>query len=237
MPNLRSRYWAVIVLLVAPGIVLATYSLPSLLAYVIALWAIFLFEWIKRPSLEIDLPQNRYAAIPEIPNVRQRARMAHLTALNRPIYQNWIQRNTATNCKSKITVKDEAGNILHNQVETKWAATQEPWRMVALSASGQPVFHIEEYLVGQCDRLDLHPKYDGELFSVAVKIVGDADCYLFRGESYRSENQWRLSSYRIPLGTFILEVFVEADNGRSPMKKYRLLNNGTNPEDLTLESI
>lgn len=107
---------------------------------------------------------------------------------------------------------------------------------MALYPGGGAV-HLDDYLIGQCDRLDIYANRDGEQFSAAVKVAGDYDCYLFRGESYRATNQWRLDKYRIPSGTFTLEVYVEADNGRSNTKTYRLLNSGTTPEGLTLESV
>ena len=93
------------------------------------------------------------------------------------------------------------------------------------------------YLVGQCDRLDIYANYEGETFAVALKVDGDPNCYLFRGESYQSTNQWRLPQYKIPPGDFEVEVFVEGDNAKSATKRYRLRNTGTTPEGLTLEAL
>lgn len=117
------------------------------------------------------------------------------------------------------------------------AAREEPLRIVALSPAGGPVLDVNDYLVGQCNRIDIYANYDGEPFSAAVKVVGDFNCYLFSGESYRSANQWRLPEYRIPPGSFTLEVYVKGDNGSSSVKRYRLVNNGPTPEGLTLEPL
>jgi hypothetical protein len=213
--------------------------ITDLFAFGIALLAIFIFEFVKRPH--IDIGRIWYADISEIPNMRKRARIAHLSAFNRPIYRNWVQRSTATNCRSKITVKDAAGNVLHREVETKWAAREEPFRTVSLMPVGlteiKQFTEIKSYLVGQCDRLDIYANNDGEPFAVALKVVDDADCYLFKGESYRSNNQWRLPEYRIPPGNFTIDVYVKGDNAKSSTERYRLLNSGTTPEGLTLESV
>jgi len=213
--------------------------IADLVTFGIALIAIFIFEWVKTPRIDVELEESRvYADIPEILNMRKKSRIAHLTAFNRPIYHNWIQRNTATNCRSKITVKDVAGRILLNEVETKWAAREEPTKLVAITPAGERVIDVNNYLVGQCDRLDLYANDYGEPFAVALKVIDDLDCYLFKGESYRAlTNQWRLPQYRIPSGIFTLEIYVKADNGRSSTKKYRLVNRGTTPEGLTLESV
>jgi hypothetical protein len=217
---------------------LGTPLVADLVAFFIALIAIFIFEWVKRPCIEVELKESGvYADIPEGLNKRKRARIAHLTAFNRPIYRNWIQRNTATNCRSKITVKDAAGNILHNEVETKWAAREEPFRTIALTPADVPVLEIKDYLVGQCNRLDIYANDDGEPFAIALKVNDDPNCYLFKGESYRSTNQWRLPEYQIPLGNFTIDVYVKGDNGKSSTKRYRLLNSGTTPQGLTLESV
>jgi hypothetical protein len=216
----------------------------NLVVFGIGLLGIFIFEVVKRPSLDICLqPEN--IDIPDLPNGRKKSRLVHLKAVNRPIYENWIQRSTATNCRSKITVKDEDGNVLQadrnvlHEIGTKWAATPQPLRLMALPIAGGAVLQdvLDESLIGQCDKIDIYANYEGQLFAVAVKIVDDSDCYLFRGESYISQQQWRLPKYKIPSGTYTLEVYVEADNGKSKNKTYRLHNVGTNPEDLTLEPV
>lgn len=132
---------------------------------------------------------------------------------------------------------DAAGKRLLSCVGTKWTARQEPYRIIALLPGGTPFLDIDSYLVGQCDRLDIYANYEGETFAVALKVDGDPNCYLFRGESYQSTNQWRLPQYKIPPGDFEVEVFVEGDNAKSATKRYRLRNTGTTPEGLTLEAL
>ena len=96
--------------------------------------------------------------------------------------------------------------------------------------------YADDYLVGLCNRLDIYANHDGEAFAVAVKVDGDPNCYLFRGESYRSTNQWRLpEDVDCLLGEFVVEVFVEGDNGKSKTTRYRLHNDGNTPQGLTLE--
>jgi hypothetical protein len=207
----------------------------NLVAFVIALVAIFIFELMKRPSLTIELPDERNTTIDAVEGHRQAARIVQLKAINNPIYKNWIQRNTATNCRSKITVIDVSGNSLHRNVSTKWTARREPLTISAGPDGRFPILLVDDYLIGRCDLLDIYANCIGEAFAVALKVEGDRYCYLFRGESYRSKNQWRLPQHKIPEGEFKIEVLIEGDNGKSPIKNYRLRNHGTAPDGLTLD--
>ena len=207
----------------------------DLIAFAVALLSIFVFEIVKKPRLDIDVPEGEYAEIDAIPNMRQTARIAHLRAVNRPIRGHLAERSTATNCRSRITVKDRSELVIHTEISTKWSARREPYQVAGIYPSGAIAIQIDDYLVGLCNRIDIHANKVGEYFAVAAKIDGDPDCYLFRGESYRSNNQWRLPQDKIPPGDYILEVSVEGDNARSETRKYRLSNQGITPHGLTLE--
>jgi hypothetical protein len=211
--------------------------IANLIAFLIAVAAIFIFEWIKRPCLMVELYEGRHVDIIVAPEVRRlAARVVHLRAVNRPIWRSWIQRNTATNCRSRITITDTTGRRLHTDVATKWSARREPLVTTAVPFAPYLFQYPDDYLVGLCNRLDIYANRYGEAFAVAVKVDGDPNCYLFRGESYRSTNQWRLPEDIMPLGEFVVEVFVEAGNGRSKTVKYRLHNEGNTPQGLTLEA-
>ena len=207
----------------------------NLVAFGIALLAVFVFEVIKRPRLTVELHDDRYQVIDAIKDVRQAALMVRLKTINRPIYKNWIQRNTATNCRSRITIVDDVGKILQKDIATKWTARRTPFTLFPGPYYNIPTYIIDDNLVEVCDRLDIYANYCGEELSVAQKVEGDANCYLFTGESYRSNNQYRLPKYRIPQGEYILEIFIEGDNAKSPNKKYKLRNQGQNKEGLTLD--
>lgn len=132
--------------------------------------------------------------------------------MNRPIFRNWIQRNTATNCATRVTILDANSNVVLRDTSTEWVARPEPFRVVSILPEGRPILAIDDYLVSQADRLDVYANRFGESFAVVVKVDEDPNCYLFRGESYRSGDLWRLPQYRIPEGDLTLEVYLKADN-------------------------
>jgi hypothetical protein len=212
------------------------YSPPAvnLTAFAIALGTIFIFEWVKQPWLHVEIYEGRYNEVPAIENYRQAARIAHLKVVNQPFFRSFIQRNTATNCRSQISVIGANGMIIE-KITTKWGAREEP-RRLHLGLNGQIIEPADDYLVDLCDRLDIYAKDAGEAFAVAIKVAGDPDCYLFSGASYRSPTL-RLPELRIPPGDFTLEVFVTGDNGKSGTRRYRLRNQGTVPQGLILDPL
>lgn len=223
-----------------------------IVGFLIALVAIMVFEVLRKPRIQVELPQDGvYSDYLANPSIGTRgARFGHVHIFNRPLVRRgwfWIPRYPASNARCLVTVRDAEGRVVNNlqDIATKWSATVEP-------ASASPLYFNPstgrisflppnpsyfEYLVTHANIHSLSSKVEAEPVAIAFKIDGDNECFLFGGENYRSENQWRLQQRAIPQGEYVVQAKVVSDNALSGVYQFRLRNFTTNPQGLEINDL
>ncbi len=219
--------------------------------FIVAFVAIILFEFVRRPNIEVFLPESdevRYAQINGKPSIGQPpARLAKIGVTNKPLSRKfWLPRHPAVSAKCLVTLYDaEDKQIVGNLrgMRCKWDASLEP------SAVKIPQFDLTTgkvllffnasnfvYYVQHANILDLNSKADPEYVAIAIKVDGDNNCYPFGGESYQYPDL-RDRARMIPQGDYTLHVVISSDNMQSREYRFRLRNHGPTSQGLSVEPL
>ena len=220
--------------------------------FLIALFAILVFEVLRTPHFEVFLPESetvRYALYEGHRELNYLpAKFCKLSITNKPLLTRpWLSRFTAFNAKCLVTIADKETRAVVNDISNiacKWDAREEP------SSAGIPFFNPQNnqlqfaanpshfvYLVQQANFLDLHSKSEPENVAIVMKIQGDSECYLFSGESYESPRQWRRQDRMIPQGEFVMLVQISSENAKSSVYEFSISNNGTTRDGFRIEQV
>jgi hypothetical protein len=136
-------------------------------------------EYAAGPSLDIVLDQSR--AQGQSPG-NPPHEFYHVRVRNLPAKWPLPGRRPAWACTAKIDIFQQDGNrAVTGDIIARWTSQPEP--LLPVVSQGQVGNVLDPARLMQARRIDVHG-HSGEPTSVAVKLAGEPDCYIFTNESY-----------------------------------------------------
>lgn len=182
-------------------------------------------NWLARPRIQIEkvyVDWRDVISITEGATQRQsRARFAHVQFRNKPLPSWLAMTRSATHLRARITSYEEAGvSCRFNPIYGRWGDTDQP--------SSQPPFSSTLKLT----EIGLPPNNQPRELDIAMKYIGEEDCYAFNNESY-SYPEFRHPGFLLGPACYRVKVNLVADN-LSTTKQFTLSNTGAEETDFEL---
>jgi hypothetical protein len=182
-----------------------------------------LVEWLRQPRLDM-----RIAAPVEIgyrpgqPAARGTYLHVHLVNRALPYLLRWLARASAVRCRGTLTFyKLDGKPLFPSPMPVRFSKSPEPLAL-QLSVGGVPGVLVDPQRLSPESRTDVHAG-DAEPFDVAAKFDEEASCYGWSNLNYFCRPVWRHPEWRIPPGTYEVEVTIESSGARCT-RRFRLLN-------------
>src|SRR5207245_1295547 len=169
--------------------------------------AIFV-EYLRKPKLMLGIENSPLDVPAYVPTKRH----LRLKLRNKPLPRGlrWMQRAAALQCRGEITFHNLSGqNIFGGKaMAVRWASTPEPVRVTGQIIDMQEPAHVQSRIVdfaGLESRIDVYPGEE-EILDVAVRFVGEPDCYGWNNESYF--HNWRVPDWKLTRGVHLVSAMI-----------------------------
>ncbi len=159
-------------------------------------------------------------------------KFVHVLVRNKP--RKLLFRETAINCQPQVTYVDADNNSTIGPFSTKWASQPNPISPAIDPQTHQFVYLPDETKIDQARREDI-PAGASRTLDVALKISGDAECYVHTPMNFLTQDH-RPQDHRLNGNRYRVDVVVTSENGARAQRQFILENTGTNPDGLTLRT-
>lgn len=210
-----------------------TLSIIGLLASLFALYA----KWQESPRLEVFLKLDPCSEGPEsLPQRERRWRFAHIHVRNpqAPVWVRWLayrQSAQQTRVLLEYFALDGTRPLFH--FEARWSGNREPTWQRGVDGRKETIY--EPWYIHAGRFRNISSGDGGDDVAVAIKLLGDEDCYGFTNESYEGGEVRVLQKHRLPKGSYIVVATAIAGQVRSRPTEFLLYNGGPALTDLRID--
>lgn len=191
---------------------------------VVAILIAIAVEYLRSPKLKLEIepistvPLHSANTTYQIESIKVRLFNKKL-----PLFASWMLREPASQCRAIITFYDLQGKETPGgAMNGRWPNSPQPVPTVVVGPNNQQFAILDQEKLTLVSRIDVFPD-ESEPLDIAMRVIGQSDCYGWNNESYFSVPQFFNPKWKLPMGGYLVKVVV-ISSGQKCTKIFHLVN-------------